>query len=139
METSVRIIDQPNKEQIRGALALLVTQSYWAKERTEEEMERIAAGSLNWVAVDHEGVVIGYARVVTDRERFAYIADVIVDETMRGQQVGAQIMGEIMDLLQGWRIQKVLLCTDTAHGFYEHYGFEVLPNPHRYMLANFRD
>lgn len=76
---------------------------------------------------------IGFARVVTDKATFAYLADLYILEAHRGQGLSKRLLEAIQahDELQGLR--RFLLATKDAHGLYARYGFKELANPLRMM------
>ena len=76
---------------------------------------------------------VGFARVVTDRATFAYLADVYVLESHRGRGL-AKRMIEAIQLhpeLQGLR--RFMLATRDAHSLYAQFGFTPLSSPVRFM------
>ena len=78
-----------------------------------------------------DGQQVGFARVVTDYTTFAWVADVFVLESHRGQSVGKALVQAMIghpDLRQ----LRILLATRDAHGLYAQFGFEPVP-PDRYM------
>jgi len=64
--------------------------------------------------------------MITDRATFAYLADVYIDESARGQGLSKVLMQSIMahEELQGLR--RIMLATKDAHGLYEQFGFVKL-------------
>ena len=68
---------------------------------------------------------VGVARALTDTTRFAYIADVFVDERYRGNGIGREMTRLLIehDLLSD--VDCCYLLTDTAHLVYEPLGFKV--------------
>lgn len=117
-----------NLEYIHGILS----KTYWAQHIPIETVERSMNHSLCF-GVFHLGRQIGFARVITDRATFAYLADVFIDEAYRGQGLSKWLMEEIIAHpdLQGLR--RFLLATRDAHGLYTQYGFTALTNPDRWM------
>ncbi len=76
---------------------------------------------------------IGFARVITDYARFAYLADVFVLDAYQGQGLGTWLIETIMaypDLQDVWRW---LLATGDAHALYAKFGFAPLTEPERWM------
>ncbi|MBN1664640.1 MAG: GNAT family N-acetyltransferase [Deltaproteobacteria bacterium] len=76
---------------------------------------------------------IGYARVISDKTRFAYILDVYVDENFRKQGVGQGMINYILthDALKD--VYQWLLITKDAHGVYGKSGFKVVSRPLDWM------
>ena len=67
--------------------------------------------------------LVGFARVVTDKAVFAWIADVTVAKGHRGQGLGKEIINFIQahpDIPE----HSQLLRTRDAHGLYEQFGFK---------------
>ncbi|MFO1187338.1 MAG: GNAT family N-acetyltransferase [Alphaproteobacteria bacterium] len=110
----------------------LSRRSYWAKGIPRAIMERSLEGSLCFTALIG-GEMVGFARVVTDRATFAYLADVYVEEAHRGQGIGKRMMAAVLAHpdLQGLR--RWLLATVDAHGLYAGFGFSRLSAPERLM------
>jgi len=111
----------------------LSEESYWAKGLPRSVFERSLLGSLCFVLRDGSAAVRGFARVVTDRATFAYLADVFVESGARGGGVGKALMKSILAHpdLQGLR--RWLLATRDAHGLYRQFDFEPLRSPEIYM------
>lgn len=106
--------------------------SYWARGIPLEVVERSIRHSLCFGL--YEGPAqIGFARVVTDRATFAYLADVFVLESHRGRGLARLLMAAIVAHpdLQGLR--RWMLATRDAHGLYAQYGFTALPAPEVFM------
>lgn len=110
------------KEMNMAQLMALMRQTYWAKERSEEEMRRAMQSSVCFGAFDEEDKLIGFARVVTDFVSIWYLCDVIVDEKLRGQGIGRMLMDAVVS---DERFSKAgaLLKTRDAQGFYRQFGF----------------
>lgn len=110
----------------------LSSESYWAKGIPLDVVKRSIANSICF-SIHHatEGQV-GFARVITDRASFAYLADVFVLAPHRGKGLSKQLMTFIQAHpdLQGLR--RWLLATRDAHSLYAQFGF-VAPVPGRLM------
>ena len=115
-------------EGIHGFLA----QSYWSPGIPRSVVERAIANSLCF-AIFHENKQIGFARVITDKATFAFLADVYVLPEHRGKGLSKALMKEVMEHpdLQGLR--RILLGTRDAHTLYEKFGFKPLAAPDRMM------
>jgi GNAT superfamily N-acetyltransferase len=105
-----------------------LAQSYWSPGIPRTTVERAIANSLCF-AILHEDKQVGFARVVTDKATFAYLADVYVLPEHRGQGLSKRLMGEIIRHpdLQGLR--RMLLATRDAHTLYKKFGFKSLTAP----------
>ncbi len=105
-----------------------LTQSYWSPGIPRAVVERAVANSLCF-GVYRGAEQVGFARVVTDRATFAYLADVFVLEPHRGKGLSKWLMAFIKDHedLQGLR--RFMLATKDAHGLYTQFGFTELANP----------
>jgi GNAT superfamily N-acetyltransferase len=116
----------------------LSTDTYWAKGRPRETHERAMASSINFGLYDTvSGEQVAYARVVTDRALFAWLADVYVDPSVRGKGIGTAFVGRVRDHLEPYGLRRVLLATQDAHGVYEKLGFRPLDRPEEWMVHPF--
>lgn len=110
-----------------------LVRSYWSAGIPRQLVERAAAGCLALGLYD--GVAqIGYARVITDRATFAYLADVFVLEAYQGHGLGTWFMQQILDHPDLQDLRRWLLTTQDAHSFYERLGFVPNPFPERFMV-----
>jgi GNAT superfamily N-acetyltransferase len=109
-----------------------LSKSYWAENIPLEVVQKSIENSLCF-GVFHLGRQIGFARMITDKATFAYLADVFIDEAYRGQGLSKWLMEEIMKHpdLQGLR--RMMLGTKDAHGLYTQFGFVQLTNVDRWM------
>ena len=111
--------------------------SYWSPGIPLETLTRAIAHSLPFglYALGPPGAArqVGFARVTTDYATFGYLADVFVDEQLRGQGLGRWLMDVLFahPQLQGFR--RWMLVTRDAHGLYAPQGFTALSHPERVM------
>ena len=115
-------------ERVHGWL----TNSYWSPGISRHLVERAIAGS-HCLGAYRDGVQVGYARTITDHATFAWIADVFVDESCRGEGLGRRMVQWFLDLPSFDGIRRVALGTLDAHGVYEALGFHPLLRPERFM------
>jgi GNAT superfamily N-acetyltransferase len=110
----------------------LSTEAYWSPGVPRETVERSIDNSLVFGLYDGAAQV-GFARVVTDRATFGWIADVYVLAEHRGKGLGKRLVEAILAHpdLQG--VRRLLLATADAHGLYRRYGFGELYAPARFM------
>jgi GNAT superfamily N-acetyltransferase len=115
-----------------AAIHAFLSEAYWSPGIPRAVVERAIANSLCF-GVLHEGHQVGFARVVTDRATFAYLADVYVLPEHRGNGLARRLMEAIAAHpdLQGLR--RFLLATRDAHGLYARFGFRPLAHPERIM------
>lgn len=102
--------------------------SYWAKGIPRALVERSLRGALSF-AIMRDKRQVALARVITDRATFAYLADVFVDESVRGLGLALWLMRVIRAHpdLQGLR--RWMLATHDAHRLYAKVGFKPLAHP----------
>jgi GNAT superfamily N-acetyltransferase len=107
-------------------------ESYWAAGIPRDIVERSLRGSLCFGLYEGESQV-GFARCVTDRATYAYLADVFVLPSHRRRGLSKWLMACIAAHpdLQGLR--RWGLVTRDAHGLYARFGFGPLENPERHM------
>lgn len=121
-------------ERIHGYL----TQSYWARGIPLETVRRSLEHSLNFgLYCDQEQV--GFARCVTDRATFAYLADVFVLEEFRGQGLGRQLLRAVMQHPELQGLRRWMLATHDAHDLYRSFGFQDNSEPSTLMELLQRD
>jgi GNAT superfamily N-acetyltransferase len=82
---------------------------------------------------------LGFARVVTDRATFAYLADVFILELHRAQGLSKWLMQVILDHPDLQTLRRWMLLTRDAHGVYRQFGFIPAAAPDRVMERHFPD
>lgn len=115
-----------------AAIHAYLTQSYWSPGIPRAVVERAIAHSVCAGAYCN-GTQVGFARMVTDRATFGYLADVYVLEAHRGQGISKRMLTELFRHpdLQGLR--RMMLASRDAQGLYARYGFTPLSAPQRLM------
>ena len=106
--------------------------SYWSPEIARDLVERAIAGS-HCLGAYRGGEQVGFARMVTDHATFAWLADVWVDERVRGAGLGRRLVTWFVDHPDFKNIRRFALVTRDAHGVYATVGFTPLARPERYM------
>ena len=128
----IELSDDPSRidaTRVHGWLA----SSYWSPGIAREQLERQIAGSHCLGAYHPERGQIGFARVISDRASFAWLADVWVDEPARGQGLGRRMVQWFLDQPDYAGIRRFALTTADAHGVYAALGFKPLMRPDRLM------
>lgn len=115
-----------------AAVHAFLSTSYWAEGIPREVVARAIAGSIPF-SLFHGKAQVGFARVVTDRATFAYLADVYVLDAHRGRGLAVWLIETVMAHpdLQGLR--RFSLATRDAHGLYARFGFTPVAAPERLM------
>jgi len=109
-----------------------LTNSYWAKGITLDLVRQSIENSICF-GVYFGREQVGFARIISDRATFAYLADVFILPTYRGRGLSLWLMECIVAHpdLQGLR--RWMLATRDAHGLYERFGFTAVSRPERWM------
>lgn len=106
--------------------------SYWAKNIQRELVETSIKNSVCF-GLYMEDTQIGFARVITDYARFAYLADVFIVRKHRGKGLAKWLLSCIMKHPEFKNIKGWMLATQDAHGLYKKFGFHRLYHPEKYM------
>ena len=114
------------------AIHATLTRSYWSPGIPRDVVARAIANSMCFGLYQGESQV-GFARVVTDKASFAYLADVYVLEAHRGQGLSKRLVGEILAHPELQGLRRFLLATADAHGLYAQFGFQALALPQNMM------
>ena len=78
-------------------VAEMLTNAFWCRGITIDEVKKGASNSALVVgAFLRSDVQIGFARVISDKTRFAYILDVIVEDAFQRVGVGQAMMRYIL-------------------------------------------
>ena len=106
--------------------------SGWSDHIPFERVKISIDNSLNF-GLFHNKKQVGFARVISDFSTIAYLGDIYILDSYRGQGLSKKLMDFVMGHpnLQGLR--RWILLTSTADWLYEKYGFTKLPKPELYM------
>jgi GNAT superfamily N-acetyltransferase len=105
--------------------------AYWSPGVARDVVERSIRNSLCFGLYSTNGQV-GFARVVTDRAAFAYLADVFVLPDHRGHGLGKWMIETVLAHPELQNLRRFFLGTADAHSLYERYGFRPV-DPQRMM------
>ncbi len=98
-------------------------ESYWARGRSRERVERSVENSLPFGLYRGDGRQVGFARVVTDRATFAWLADVFVVAEERGRGLSKWLVECVLAHPELQDLRRWLLATRDAQELYRRYGF----------------
>ena len=117
-----------------GAIhAFLSERSYWALGISRERLERAIEHSVPFGVYDASGKQIGFARAITDRETFAYLADLYIDEAYRGRGLSKLLLEAVLAHPELQHLRRWMLGTRDAHALYAQFGFVPLEEAERRM------
>jgi ribosomal protein S18 acetylase RimI-like enzyme len=109
-----------------------LSSSYWAAGVPQSTIEKSIEHSL-CLTLLAAGKQIGFARVITDRATFAYLADVFVLEAHRGRGLGQWLVRCALAHPELEGLRRWMLATRDAHGLYRRFGFTPLARPATFM------
>jgi GNAT superfamily N-acetyltransferase len=101
----------------------LSQESYWAKGITKNIVEKSIANSLCF-GLFYQSAQIGFARLITDKATFAYVADVFVLREHRGKGLCKWLMKTMQAHPELQNLRRWLLTTKDAHELYEQLGWQ---------------
>ena len=110
-----------------------LSKAYWAKGRSLDAVRNSMENSLCFGLFERDKQ-IGFARVVTDGEVFAWLMDVFVLDEYQGQGLGKMLMEHILNSPDLDGTKGMGMRTRDAHCFYEKLGFGDIPDPESWMF-----
>lgn len=114
--------DDPSRTDVDAVHAYLANESYWAKGRPREVVERLVREAQRVVGLYDGGRQVGFARAFTDGVSLVYLADVYVLPEYRGRGLGVELVREMVENGPYAGIRWILHTRD-AHGLYRKVGF----------------
>ena len=114
------------------AVVDMLSRSYWAQGRSRALIARSIQHALCF-GVYQGARQVGFARVISDRATFAYLADVVIHEQARGQGLGSWLVEVVRAHPELQGLRRWLLATRDAHGLYRKFGFSELARPEIWM------
>lgn len=117
----IEIDDDPTRVDL-DVLHPALAASYWSPGVPRHVVEAAVAGSDCVGAYAGERMV-GFARLVTDRATFGWVADVIVLPDARGRGVGTALVSALAERASRYGLRRLMLATRDAHGLYRRFGF----------------
>lgn len=100
--------------------------SYWAANIPVEVVQRSINNAVCF-AIYYNNHQVGFARVVTDKATFAYLADVFILPEHRGKGLSKWMIQCIHDHPELQGLRRWLLGTRDAHGLYRQFGWKEIP------------
>ncbi|HLU81801.1 MAG TPA: GNAT family N-acetyltransferase [Trueperaceae bacterium] len=109
-----------------------LTRSYWAAGIPRDVVARSIEGSLCF-GIFLGTAQVGFARVITDRATYGYLADVYVLEEHRGIGLSKRLMATVLAHADLQGLRRIQLRTRDAHGLYRQFGFTQNAKPESLM------
>ncbi|MDO6620912.1 GNAT family N-acetyltransferase [Shewanella sp. 10N.286.51.B2] len=106
-----------------------ISQSYWAKGVPITVLAKAIEHSLCFGVFTDQGEQVGFARLITDRATFAYLADVFITDQHRGNGLSKLLIEKVISHPDIQGLRRMMLATRDAHGLYAQYGFLPVDNP----------
>jgi GNAT superfamily N-acetyltransferase len=125
------ISTDPDRLDIDVIHRFLSEDSYWAAGIDRQTVERSIENSICFGLYD-DSRQVGFARVVSDRAAFAYLADVFVLPDRRGRGLGKWLVETVLSHPDLQNLRRFFLGTADAHSLYERHGFQPI-DPSRMM------
>lgn len=110
----------------------LSKESYWAKNVPFDIVKKSIENSFCF-GVYHLNKQIGFARLVTDKATFAYLADVFILPEHRGKGLAKWLMDTIHTHPELQGLRRWMLATRDAHKLYTQFGWTPITDPERFM------
>jgi predicted N-acetyltransferase YhbS len=112
----------------------MLKNAFWSIGIQKKEVMQGAQNSALVVGAFNElNQQIGYARAISDKTRFGFLLDVMVDENYRRQGIGQAMVQFITNHPALKDVYQWSLITVDAHGVYSKVGFTPVARPNEWM------
>jgi ribosomal protein S18 acetylase RimI-like enzyme len=118
----IELDDDPARIDVDAVHDYLANDSYWAKGRPRDVVERLVREAQRVVGVYDGERQVGFARAFSDGVSLVYLADVYVLPEYRGRGLGVELVREMVERGPLAKVRWVLHTRD-AHGLYRKIGF----------------
>ena len=118
----IELDDDPRRIDVDAVYDYLANESYWAKGRSRDTVERLVREAQRVVGVYDGERQVGFARAFSDGVSLVYLADVYVLEAYRGRSLGVELVREMVERGPLADVRWVLHTRD-AHALYRKVGF----------------
>ncbi len=109
-----------------------IKKQYWAKDLSVPVIKKSIKNSRAY-GLYYNNIQIGFAKVLSDNARFAYLSDVFIVEEFRGKGLSIFLIKSILNDPHFKLVSRWMLATKDAHELYKKVGFEALKRPKSYM------
>jgi GNAT superfamily N-acetyltransferase len=118
----IELDDDPARINVDAVHDYLAHESYWAKGRTRDVVERLVREAQRVVGLYDGERQVGFARAFSDGVSLVYLADVYVLPEYRGRGLGVELVREMVERGPLADVRWVLHTRD-AHALYRKVGF----------------
>lgn len=81
--------------------------------------------SWGWItARDKNNKLVGFVQILSDGIKHAYILRMLVHKDYQGNEIGKNIMKELMEMLGEEKLNPILITKPTEESFYKKFGFK---------------
>ncbi len=122
------ISTDPEQLDLERIIAFLRDEAYWSRGLESEAVLRSLRHSICF-GLYEAGQQLGFARVVSDRSRFAYLGDVFVLGPYRGRGLGKWLVACVLAHPELQTLSSWYLSTADAHSLYTRFGFRPSDRP----------
>ncbi|MCJ8295189.1 MAG: GNAT family N-acetyltransferase [Colwellia sp.] len=112
-----------------------LTSCYWSKGISKELVAKAISNSMCFGLYLNDRQ-IGFARVITDKAAFAYLADVFILPEYGNRGLGTALIDFIMQHSDLQGLRRFMLCTLDAHELYKKFDFTAVDSPQSMMQIN---
>ncbi len=127
-----RVSSDPSKLDFSVIYSFIST-SYWAQGIPRETLQKAIDNSLCFGVYTQDNQQVGFARLVTDKATFAYLADVFIDQAYRGKGLSKRLIEAVTMHPEVQGLRRIVLATRDAHGLYQQFGFSPVDAPALFM------
>lgn len=113
----------------------LLADTYWAKNRTLEQTKLSISNSTPFAVFDGP-LLVGFARVISDRLTLAYSLDMYVIPVRRGTGIGTLLLQTVLGHANFEGVQRWMLRTTDAGSLYSRFGFEHVADNDTLMVLD---
>lgn len=110
----------------RASILRMLRATYWASDVPPEDLWESILNSRAYGMYSPDGEQAGFARVVTDITRFAWLSDVYVLPVHRDRGLGKWLIETVITDPALTKVRRFLLSTNDAHALYKEHGFATV-------------
>lgn len=110
----------------RDSILKMLGATYWARDVSKEDLWTSIENSRAYGLYSPQGEQAGFARMVTDYTRFAWMSDVYILPIHRGEGLGKWLVETMLNDPALAAVRRIMLSTNDAHSLYQRFGFTAI-------------